>query len=456
MSNYEPKYFTSYSPKVRVLVKDVETAELLYDLTDDLTSLSTNKAYGRCSGTWQLMVTYQSNDSGKILNWADELAPNMMVTIEMDAGNGFGYFPVMCGLIDRISKVRGGGHIPQRSVKVSGRDMGKLLETHDVGLDIIAYNQALAAQDETKKNSTLSMARQFDPGFSMGTPGQFMRKAFDTVLDNMLASTKRLKFTDYTNDKWQMSQPTFMTSQGMSFWNFIKQMEHAPYSILTTDTNTVTPNFFHVHLEKYPYNNETGHIERDEKQWHTIGDAEIISDDLGVCDQERINMVSFQPAIYLQTRIMSEDVMMAHKDLTKWEPDLVDIKKNGLAPKQFVDKFTPPDMYSPMDADDYRKDAAIKTASAMATMLWNWYKKNHTYESGSATVHLRPDVRVGSGLLIKQGSKDEYKEYFIEQVSHQCTFHPTPQFTTSLHLTRGQKPIPATKSMAAPPAGGSK
>ncbi|MGE0917927.1 hypothetical protein [Trichlorobacter lovleyi] len=88
-------YFQTYSPRVRVLIKDAETASVLYDASDDLASMTTNKAYGRCSGTWQMMlpptsIKWKNNDGGP-LSWYDALEPDQMVTVEMDAGNGAGY-----------------------------------------------------------------------------------------------------------------------------------------------------------------------------------------------------------------------------------------------------------------------------------------------------------------------------------------------------------------------------
>jgi len=448
---YKPQYFQTYSPRVRVTVKDLETADVLYDLSDDLTSLSTNKAYGRCSGTWQLMLTWTSKmwktSNGQDLYWQNELEPNMMVAIEIDAGNGAGYFPVMCGLIDRVSAVRQGGPVPQRAVKVSGRDMGKLLETHDVAFDIIRYNLTLTSQDGEVLN-TQALSRIWDPGMSMGAPGYLIGRAFETVLSD-ITSFQKFLFTDYTADIWQQTQTSFMTAQGIPFWQFIKQMEHHPYSILTTDTNSKNVDYFEVVLEKMPYSNETGKVERDADRWHTIGDTEIVTEDLGVTDQERINLLSYQPNIYSLAKIFTYDVMMVHPDLTEISRN--DIAINGLCPKVLKDVYIPPEMEDTQDADTSRTNAAIVTAKGMKEVLWNWYKDNHTYESGSVSIHLRPDIRVGNGLLVEQGSTGEYKEYMIEQVSHQCVFNPQPQFLTSLHLTRGQKATPANKEQAKPP-----
>jgi len=136
---------------------------------------------------------------------------------------------------------------------------------------------------------------------------------------------------------------------------------------------------------------------------------------------------------------MSYDVMMAHNDLTSL--DTSDIALNGLCPHVFVDSFVPPEMDGLYDSEQGRQLAAMGTASGAAKILWNRYRNNHTYESGSVVVHLRPDIRVGNGLLIQQ-LDGSYKEYFIEQVSHQCVFNPRRSSSPrcSLPEVRNQSP----------------
>ena len=430
-------YATTYSPRVRVLIKDLETAQVLYDISDDLTSISTNKAYGRCSGTWQLMLAYREYS----------LVPSQMVTIEKDAGDGAGYLPVMCGMVDRVSRVKQGGPVPQRAVKVSGRDMGKLLETHDVAFDIIAYNRQIATQEPGKVQSVTAMSRTFNPQITMGTPAEIINSAFEICLHDMLKTTKRIAFVSDCNDSSKIHQPQLATTQGTSFWQFIKGVEHHPFNVLTTDTTLGDVNAFKVVLEKFPFNGETGRLERPVDQWHTIGETEIITEDLGAGDQERINFTSYQPLIFPQAKIMEYDVMMAHPDLSRLDDGSV--RQYGLSVQVFRDPFTPPELEGIHDADQGRKLAALNTAKGMASTLWNWYRNNHTYESGTVTVHLRPDIRVGSGLLIRQPD-GTYKEYLIEQVAHQCIFHPQPSFQTTLHLTRGQKAAPGNAEKAKP------
>lgn len=444
------KYFQTYSPRVRVLVKDLETAQVLYDISDDLTSISTNKAYGRCSGTWQLMLPYRKwqRFGDEYVGYMDVLQPNQMLTVEMDAGNGAGFFPVMCGMIDRVSAVRQGGDVPQRAVKVSGRDMGKLLETHDIAFDIIAYNRQLAAQDGTVQPQPASLTRQFNPLMSVGTPSNIINQAFDICIAQMLNTAKRIAFVSDCQDNYMMTQPALMTAQGTSFWTYAKAVEHAGFNILTTDTARGDVDAFLLVLEQVPIHPTTSHIDRQSDRWHTIGDVEIVDEDLGVSDQERINLLSYQPIINQQAKIMSYDVMMAHNDLTNLNTS--DIKLNGLCPHVFVDSFVPPEMDGLYDSEQARQLAAMNTAAGAAKILWNRFRNNHTYESGTVVVHLRPDIRVGNGLLIQQ-LDGSYKEYLVEQVTHQCVFNPRPQFFTTLQLTRGQKAIPRNAENAGKP-----
>lgn len=443
-------YFKSYTPRVRVLIKEPISAEVLFIASDDLMSISTNKAYGRCSGTWQMMLPNRSicwkTSDGSELDWYEVLEPDQLVTIEMDAGNGAGFFPVMCGLIDRKSRVTQNGLPPQRAVKVSGRDMGKLLETHDVAFDIVAYNRSIAAQDGTLKDQPAALTRIFNPQMSMGTPSSILNAAFEICISQMLETAQRIAFVSDCQDSFQMCQPNLMTSQGVSFWHYAQQVEHSPFNVLTTDTARADVNSFMMLLEQTPFHPVSGRVDRPSSRWHTINETEITDEDLGVSDHERINLVSYQPAIYLYAKVATADVMMSHADLTRLDTESVGL--HGLSSHVFRDYFTPAEMDGLSDADQARQFAALNTASGAAEILWNRYRENHTHESGTLTVHLRPDIRVGDGLLICRGSK--YTEYLIEQVIHQGTFNPKPQFVTTLHLTRGQAASPGAIDQARP------
>lgn len=93
MQTYNP----TYNPNHRVIFKDLATGNVKYDVSADIVSIATNKAYGRAAGTWQIFLTYQLIDGKRY----DELIqPDDLVTIELDAGDGSGLQPVMIGLVE--------------------------------------------------------------------------------------------------------------------------------------------------------------------------------------------------------------------------------------------------------------------------------------------------------------------------------------------------------------------
>lgn len=420
----------------------------MFDVSDDLISLCTTKAYGRAAGTWQMMLSYEVVTSGAVSNeWRynegrnpDDyrynklITPNDTVTIEMDAGDGSGMKVVMLGLVDRVSAVRQGGARPQRQVKISGQDMGKLLVTHDISWDIRKYNLGLAqsGDNEGEKSST-QLNRQFDPSLTMGTPvdlvtGLFV-KAFREVLPQW---SGRFGISPETHDEWQIRVPGLIqSSQGAKIWEVMKRYEHRPFNVLHTETQTT--DVFYIILERQPFK-DNGQLDRTGDRLHMIDDTEIICDDIGTCDSERCNFLFYKPDLYLTAVDGVVDVMMGHPDLVRY--DEYSIEKDGYCPLVLEDSFLPPEISSIYEAPlqgDY-----FTSARDAADLLWGWYQNNHSYESGSIQLHLNPCIKAGDGLIHDRGN-GEVKEFLVEQVSHQFAVHPQPQFITTLQLSRGQK-----------------
>lgn len=443
---------TSYTPRVRAVVRDIITADEKADISNDLISLATNKAYGRAAGTWQLMlVNRQEVKPGQ--NYMDLIETDDMLTIEMDAGNGAGWFPVMLGLVDRVSLVRQGGAVPVRQIKVSGQDYGKLLVKHDIAWDIMQYNEVVVKADDSGTEIKVMPSRIFTPEIQMGRPASVIDALMRVcVLDRIKAGFRFIVDTSKTDDDWKVWQPNLMSLQGCSAWSAMDRVSHRPYNILTTDTAQTDVKFFKVRLERYPIDSigklDSTYINTGNKSLHTIDDTEIVSDDLGVSDHERVNLLYYALTYYAAQLPITPDIsLMLPQFMAK---DTNSIKEHGLCLKSFRDDFVSPSIQS-SGKDVAGQPAFAKDAEQRKNLFWEWFKRNHEYESGTITLHLRPDIRAGHGLLVKQGNKDEYKEYLIEQVAHQCVFHPVPQFTTTLHVTRGQEAPPGKAAQAGPP-----
>lgn len=426
-----------------MLVKDLATMDTMHDITDDLVSMTTNKAYGRCSGTWQIMLTYSSKDLLKKghESYYNALAPDQAVTIEMDAGDGAGYFPVMFGLIDRVSIVTQG---QQRQVKVSGQDLGKLLAKHNIGWNPTAAEMNLPDLEGNKK-AWVTYQRLY--GLQVGTAKRLVEQVLMLMYSDMPIAQSTIKPVITTTDTWQIWQSAVLNITQQSTWDTMKMCAHEPFNVLHCDTSKTDVNKFELILEEQPIDT-TGKLTRnDASRVHTIGETDIVMSDVGISDAERVNLLTYWPAIYSENITQSGlQIAMGHPDLTSISTDDDNsMQLHGWNAKVEQDHFAN-QQYNRQEAP-----SELDSVKANQQKLWNWRKDNHKLESGTIQVHLRPDIRTGSCLLVRQGNTDDYKEYLIEQVSHQCVWHPMPQFVTTLHVTRGQSAPPVKTELAAPP-----
>ena len=431
----------TYNIKHRVKIKDLITGVEKFDLSDDVVSISTNKAYGRASGTWQILLTYRAIKSGgKTGYYSDFIQCDDVITIELDAGYGKGLVPVMVGLVDRVAVTRQGRGInPTRQVKLTGQDMGKLLVKHDIGWDISGAQSQLSVAKQDGAGEQVMVNYISRIMLQTGTAKSLITQLFNIFQrDIKIHPVMNLKFA--TDDDWQLWNPTLQYIKNTSLWNAMMRVSHAPWNMLSADTDPENINHFNILLERQPIN-ELGYLDRQDDMVHEIEDHEIVDDDIGFSDLERINLLCYWPDLYNYVPNMTVEIVMAHKDLTHVE-DLREkrkhntVKHHGYQAKTIEDHFVPPRV----NAAEEKAKAAEMLAAALprAEVFWNWYKNNHLLKSGTIQVHGRPDIRSGHGLLARQGTTEKYTEYLVEQISHHYSVHPVPEFITCLSVTRGQ------------------
>lgn len=468
--NYMSQYLTTYAPKVRVTVKELATGNPKTigphedgNISDDLISLATNKAYGRAAGTFQMMLVYRQMPGAG--TYAEAIFPDDLLLIEMDAGAGKGWEVVMLGLVDRTSRTfTSEGGIPQRRVKVSGQDLGKLLQKCDIGWDV---SGAQAQQTSQPASNTIKMLENNIPVPDttlpwMETPYQpqgetgaakiatsYMRRTilttgtaeslcrqlfqlFQKTTDGIPSAL--LTFRSTTTDDWMIWNPATQFIRETNAWDAMKRHDHQPWNMLTTET--LDDKTFEVLLEKMPHNQE-GKLELADNRMHAISATDIIAEDVGCSDSERINLLCYWPTLYRYSVSDLIDIVLADPDLTKFSQD--SIAAHGYCPHTIKDDFVPPSVNVCME-DRYSPQLYPlmgQNAKNRATTYWNWYSNNHNLAGGTVTLHLSPHIKAGHGLLVAQPDGKEQVEYLIEQVAHQCQFHP-PLFTTTVHVTRGQ------------------
>ncbi len=408
----------TYSPRHRVTIRDMQTKEIKLDLTNDVVSLVTTKTNGRAFGAWQIITNYRQPLDTLI-------SSNDVILIELNAGNGTGMQAVMLGLVDRVARFRTvvSGQ-PHRQYKISGRDMGKLLADIDLGWDISGLKAAM----NFNSVSDASVNRLI---LQSGTPAQLVKRLFEIFQ----TQTEGACYPQYiaadwidTDDAWLLYDSYLAVIRGTPAWDAMKRVANEPWNRLFTETDS--KGLFHLGLERQPID-ANGKLTP--RQFFTIDEQDIIAEDLGKSDDARVNLLAHWPASYKTVANQQLDIILTNPSLTKFNE--ASAIANGIHPHVVETPFVPKNFYLDNDPMGEGSDEAITRAET----YWNWYRNNHEYENGTITVHGWPEVRSGNGLITAQSNK----EYLIEQVQHSYSVHPQVSFTTTLHLTRGQKHGPA-------------
>jgi hypothetical protein len=421
---------TQYVPGHRVIIRDLKTGDVKFDVSNDLISIATNKAYGRCAGMWQLLLTYREIDG---LRYDQLIQTNDVITIELDGGKGKGLQPVMIGVVDRPSRTfNASSNIPQRHVKVCGQDLGKFL-TKDIGWDISgAQVQKVQEQGEGAPSKELEANYLARVTLQAGTAKTLIEQLMQIFLKSLSSSVvPKFQFKPTTDDDWQIWDSSLQYIRNTSAWSAMERYAHKPWNMLHADTLDLET--FQVILERNPINDQ-GMLDRPEAATHEIGDEDITQEDVGISDHERINLLCYWPSMYRVSGDSTIETVMANKDLTWFDEE--EIKLHGYCARIIEDNFNPPDVRTPNDENGY--DKLVGGAVTRAETYWNWYSMNHELESGTFAIHSNPSIKAGDVLLVRQGTTSIRTEYLIEQVGHTHTVWPRVTAITMLHVTRGQ------------------
>lgn len=191
----------------------------------------------------------------------------------------------------------------------------------------------------------------------------------------------------------------------------------------------------HVYIEKQPFDNSTGKLSLEADLFHRIDPADVVKEQIGVNDTDRVS--------YLYNRVNatmfgepSNPVLYVRGDNIR-EASTTDKENFGFLPLYFSTVFTPLLAEGPPTPSHLQDVGGVsrEPIRARTESLWNWFKGNHTYESGIFETLLRPDIRSGEGIIYSLNGF----EYFTEQISHVYSLSTQPFFRTTIHVTRGQR-----------------
>lgn len=472
--------------------------------TRDLLSVQTNKQLSSPLGTWQVMLTGARGGDG--MDWYDRLRPNNLVVIKM------GRPPetmgtVMVGLVDEVRRLKtmGADGSPEMRVLVRGSDFGKVLARA-----MLRFYPALAGAPEIKEDNFFATGAGWQAMFNFfvgsdlisGTPPEMIQQAVVKILYRIMNVT--YQYWDKKDGqreihlsnvlRYRLAETknivpfllTMLDYEG-AFWNFIERVSYKPFNELFIDTRgeqpdekaagkkpeylSMVPNV--AYQSYYPDGDPLADFmqknnidtnpnwsatfgEDDSKvvlflrntpfdyaDWnalytHDVEYGDIMTEDLGRSDHENYN-------VYMVTNSLSIPSQTNLKLLVPPVMDEANAKEYGMSPLEIT--------LEGISIDEERLNDGVAASKELSQKLYEWYKWNKDYKTGSITMRGNAFVKVGQRLLIRQCEYDSQTGKFDDLVFYieavQQNFSNMETWQTTVTLTRGQR-LATTKPKAAP------
>jgi hypothetical protein len=416
-----------YVPRQRVTIRRAENNHQPEYVSQDVINIQTHKAYGVPLGKFNITFPFAAKLDG--LRYDQLLKPNDIVLVELDGGYGGGFVPVMLGLVDeamRVKRLDGEGR-PLRTSEIRCSDFGKIFIRHHCQW-YLAPSPAHIGSEEALTEVVYGAKLR-----AGGTPAKIAKDIIEAEVFGIMPWTKDFISTDRitTEDNWYRTK--VILSYQEPVWEALRSVSNRPYNILHADT--LENKQFGVILEKCPFD-ENGRLAlQAPRTLHFIDPEDIITEELGRNDLDRITYLYQKVDIGIFGEPTGQKLLYIKGDAIKYEE--ADIQKYGFIPWMPGSNFVPfPKSkgreVSPLLAD--YKNSADRPVQERTALMWEWYRRNAEYESGLLTMHGRPDIRCGDGVLCKEMNY----QYLVEQVAHKWSFGDKPTCITSLHVTRGQ------------------
>ena len=447
------------------------------DITGDVIEVATNKVFEQPAGGFTLVTSYRPRSDMGNLPLSLALKPNDLVTIELKADGTTPWVPVMVGLVDRPGRrlQMAGDRAVQEGV-VTGRDLGKLFLTHEVlwwwyaqkdpfigdaffNLSLIGAPTSAIFGPPDKfisfileylffRKSTAPTDQRGQANFYdvSGVPNF---AAYDTAdyWRNWISFVKLPAVDGYKHSKYS---PGFVAMQlgttNANIWNLFTMYADQPWNQLWTDTGD--DGLFHLYYRPTPYPHEPWPGEfTGREDWNLVprykpDPTQIIGENLGVSDHDRVNLFFAKPIISL-AELYDYGTYAADPSTC---PILDDAAFHGVKPLVKSSMYMGPDVPAINIGDSTcMRDASQADLPATATnglpfmitqkshLLRDWFQDNPTYESGTITLQGDPSVRIGQCFYDPRLKM----EYFIVGVDHHFIFTPDARFTTTVTVARG-------------------
>ena len=417
--------------------------------SDSLLAITTRKDLRGVAGSWEVHLTAKPDGQGR--TWMNRV--DAQDTVEIQIGTGPDRLEtVMIGLIDETGRSTVvGPRSAQQTVRVAGRDFGKILLDQQVtwkpyqanlARAAVRWALAIAAGDlsgpcaaviQNIMQRLLVGKDQSDPIVQQKVHYQGSHTHASAFLNQYLGETLGS----------HVSPAAVSTFEG-AIWNVLAMFANRPWNELWIDTrpdpeavvldaivvqqsslasHATVP---HVFLRQTPFVSRHGGDRWRKLRTHGVRSREISQQSLSRTAAEVYNYVWLHP-VYL----VAADDLVRLAILKPWA-NQPSIAKFGFRPY--------PPIHTTIVSWEFKGAGKGKQfhytdqplLEQLQQMLGDWMVQNHLFESGHLTVAGRPSYRIGDKLHWLNTDK----EFYIEGVTQ--SFRNFQGYTTSLRLTRGR------------------
>lgn len=450
----------------------------------DLLSCTTQKRIDMASpaGHFDLQLARVKDAQGR--TWMDKIRPQDMVVIQMmhhsgtTGPHGAGEMhTVMIGWVDEVTdytavNARG---IPERRIRVRGRDAGKLLASGQV-----TWWSFLGA-------SLLKTQRFIDVSRFNAKPASVVRDLIEEIYHRFLQATVQYHgesrdFWDllaYSLDSYDDEIPAgldyrFVMGEG-TFWSFLSTVASAPFHELFVDTRrqsyvrTVADTYSKTPVLSVGQDQSSPTLLLRPTPFPTLEEQPARQAAAPVQDGQHVAFTAIRPAKIL--RRARWDALwrheIGHADGLRSEPILSQIERSGehqpnvymprpiypMIPDRMFSLAVPPildrprfhkygfrpympdcNMLQPQGSGD-QSETMFEWYTKLAWRLASWRVFDDQFGQGRKVLQLSPHLHVGERLVDRSSWHERPYEFYIESVSHQWAYQG--RATTTVDVTRG-------------------
>jgi hypothetical protein len=442
-----------FTPRLNVQCFSWSGTDYSAEMHGDIIGVSTQKQIDSPAGHWAIVLTSRRDEFGR--TWAKRIAPADYVEI-YGSRTALPNAPqqiIMRGFVDNVDEdimIGQNGQV-QRVVMINGSDFGKVLLTRKF---VYATELNPLALTDAMKPTVLANRLQLDAANFAMSPKEFLGRIKEIVLnDPTIGATqpsgrvpKLQAFTDIPAE--HQVQFINLTPQTGAIWNVMEAFQGKPFNELFVRDDD---NFPCLYWRLAPLHNKVGKVANGSTvdEIVSIGLKDVISERVGRSDRETFCSFMTLPtfldqgpfvgafkAAYITTTGASvvEEMLdplgvRSGTTVSSVGPNNPILRKDifnryGYNIKEVAYPLFP----IPPNYTDQKGFGA-----QMSYWLHNVYSWNPVQEAGVLVVQGNPGLRIGQHIMITE----QQREFYIEDVSHSFSIWPTPEFKTTLRVTRG-------------------